>query len=67
MDNAATVGTTDINKANDVWSQVDKQVTDQAPWVAMFNPKLLDFVSAKVKGFAWSPQWYFLLDQSSLK
>jgi len=67
MDNAATVGTTDINKANDVWSQVDKQVTDQAPWVAMFNPKLLDFVSSKVKGFAWSPQWYFLLDQSSLK
>ena len=23
--------------------QVDKEVTDQAPWVAMFNPKYIDF------------------------
>jgi len=67
MDNAATVGTTDITKANQIWSQVDKETTDQAPWVAMFNPKLVDLVSKRVKGFTWSPQWYFMLDQSSVK
>jgi hypothetical protein len=33
----------------------------------MFNPKLLDFVSARVKGFQFSPQWYFLLGQASVK
>ena len=30
--------------SDDLWAQVDRDVTDQAPWVAMFNPKLLDFV-----------------------
>jgi len=46
---------------------VDQQVTDQAPWVAMFNPKYIDVLSSRVKGYQFSPQWYFLLDQASVK
>jgi ABC-type transport system substrate-binding protein len=46
---------------------VDKDVTDQAPWVAMMNTKYLNFVSKRVKGFIFSPQWYFMLDQASVK
>lgn len=67
MDQAAKTGVRNLQAANDQWAQVDKEVTDQAPWVAMFNPKQLNFVSARVKGFQWSPQWYFLLDQASIK
>jgi peptide/nickel transport system substrate-binding protein len=67
MDHAASVGVKDIKAANDIWAQVDKETTDQAPWVAMFNPKQLNLVSKRVKGFTWSPQWYFLLDQASVK
>jgi len=67
MDHAGQVGITNPDAANKLWAQVDKRVTDQAPWVAMFNPKLLDFVSKRVKGFQFSPQWYFLLDQASVK
>jgi peptide/nickel transport system substrate-binding protein len=67
MDHAGLVGLTDPKAANDLWAQVDKEMTDQAPWVAFFNPRLLDFVSARVKGFTFSPQWYFLLDQASVK
>ena len=67
MDRAAKVSITDPAGGNKIWAQVDHNVTDQAPWVAMFNPKLLDFVSSRVKGFAFSPQWYFLLDQASVK
>ena len=67
MDQAGAMGLTDPVGANNLWAQVDKEVTDQAPWVAMFNPKLLDFVSARVKGFQFSPQWYFLLGQASVK
>jgi peptide/nickel transport system substrate-binding protein len=67
MDHAGLLGLTDPNAANDLWAQVDKETTDQAPWVAMFNPKLLDFTSKRVKGFTFSPQWYFLLDQASVK
>jgi peptide/nickel transport system substrate-binding protein len=67
MDHAGQVGITDASAGNKLWAQVDKEVTDQAPWVNMFNPKLLDFVSKRVKGFKFSPQWYFLLAQASVK
>jgi peptide/nickel transport system substrate-binding protein len=67
MDHAGLLGLTDPNAANELWAEVDKDMTDQAPWVAFFNPRLLDFVSARVKGFTFSPQWYFLLDQASVK
>jgi peptide/nickel transport system substrate-binding protein len=67
MDHAGVLGLTDPKAANELWAQVDKEMTDQAPWVAFFNPRLLDFVSARVKGFTFSPQWYFLLDQASVK
>jgi peptide/nickel transport system substrate-binding protein len=67
MDQAGKTGITDPAAANKQWAQVDKEVTDQAPWVAMFNPKLIDFVSSRVKGYQFNPQWYFLLDQASVK
>jgi peptide/nickel transport system substrate-binding protein len=67
MDRAGRVGLTDPNRANRLWAQVDREVTDQAPWVAMFNPKYVDIVSARLKGYQFSPQWFFLLDQASLQ
>jgi peptide/nickel transport system substrate-binding protein len=67
MDHAGQVGITDPTSANKIWAQVDKEVTDQAPWVAMYNPKYIDFLSSRVKGYLFSPQWYFLLDQASVK
>ena len=33
----------------------------------MYNPKYIDFLSSRVKGYLFSPQWYFLLDQASVK
>jgi peptide/nickel transport system substrate-binding protein len=67
MNAALQKGITDPSAANDMWAQVDKEVTDQAPWVAMMNPKYVNFVSKRVKGFIFSPQWYFLIDQASVK
>jgi len=67
MDAALQQGITDPSGANTKWAAVDKAVTDQAPWVAMFNPKLIDFVSKRVKGYQFNPQWYFLLGQASVK
>src|SRR6266540_5446964 len=60
MDKAGTMALTDPQGANDLWAEVDKETTDQAPWVAFFNPKLLDFTSKRIKGFTFSPQWYFM-------
>ncbi|MDX6507371.1 MAG: peptide/nickel transport system substrate-binding protein [Gaiellaceae bacterium] len=67
MDHAGQVGITDPTSANKIWAQIDHKVTDQAPWVAMYNPKYIDFLSKRVKGYLFSPQWYFLLDQASVK
>ncbi len=67
MDAALQQGITDPEGANKKWAAVDKAVTDQAPWVSMITPKYLDFIAKRVKGYQFSPQWYFLLDQASVK
>jgi len=67
MTQAANLGVTNPTSANNIWAQVDHEVTDQAPWVAYYNPKLIDFLSARVHGYVWNPQWYTLIDQQWLK
>jgi peptide/nickel transport system substrate-binding protein len=66
MDKAGATALEDPAAANTMWQGADKAMADAAPWVAMFNPKMLDFTSTRVKGFQFSPQWYFLLDQASV-
>jgi peptide/nickel transport system substrate-binding protein len=46
-----------------LWTQVDHMDTDQAPWVDLYNPKQIDFLSKSVNGYQWNPQWYILIDQ----
>jgi peptide/nickel transport system substrate-binding protein len=67
MTKAENLGVTSANAANNIWAQVDHAVTDQAPWVDMYNPKQIDFLSARVHGYQWNPQWYILIDQQWLK
>lgn len=67
MDHAEQLGVTDPTAANAVWAQVDHQVTDQAAWVDLYNPKQIDFLSKRVQGYQWNPQWYILIDQQWLK
>jgi peptide/nickel transport system substrate-binding protein len=50
-----------------MWAKVDKAVTDQAPWVSMYNPSWIDFVSSRVKGYEWSPQWFMIIQKASIK
>jgi peptide/nickel transport system substrate-binding protein len=51
-------------KANELWSKIDREVTDQSPMATMFTPKHLDFVSKRVGNFTFSKQFYWLVDQS---
>jgi peptide/nickel transport system substrate-binding protein len=66
MDRAGAVGAVDPQAANRMWASADRAVTDRAPWVAMFNPTIVDFVSKRVRNVQFSPQWFFLLDQASV-
>jgi peptide/nickel transport system substrate-binding protein len=61
MDQAEALGQTPA--AETIWAKVDHKLTDAAPWVNMYNPKQLDFLSANVHGYEWNPQWYILIDQ----
>ena len=63
MDHAEVVGQSNATAANNVWTQVDHEMTDQAPWVDLYNPKQIDFLAKRVQGYQWNPQWYILIDQ----
>jgi peptide/nickel transport system substrate-binding protein len=63
IDQAEQMEATDPAGAAKIWTQVDHMDTQQAPWVDMYNPKQIDFLSANVRGYKWSPQWYILIDQ----
>jgi peptide/nickel transport system substrate-binding protein len=67
MTQAENLGQSNPTAANNIWAQVDHAVTDQAPWVDMYNPKQIDFLSSRVHGYQWNPQWYILIDQQWLK
>ena len=64
MDAALALGVTDQEAADVQWAQIDKEVTDLAPQVTLFNPKHVDFVSKRVGNFQFSVQFYWLFDQS---
>jgi peptide/nickel transport system substrate-binding protein len=63
MTQAETEAATNPSGAAALWTTVDKEVTQQAPWVDMFNPKQIDFLSKNVHGYEWNPQWYILIDR----
>jgi len=63
IDKAESIEATDPSGAAALWTQVDHEDTLQAPWVDLYNPKQIDFLSKSVNGYQWSPQWYILIDE----
>jgi len=63
INQAETMGATNPSGAAALWTQVDHMDTAQAPWVDMYNPKQIDFLSKNVHGYSWNPQWYILIDR----
>lgn len=53
--------------ANNIWASLDQRITNEAPWVPLFTPKLVDFVAGRVKHYEFNPLWYFLVDQASVQ
>ncbi len=63
INQAESLQVTDQAAANKLWTQIDQADTDAAPWVDMYNPKQIDFLSSNVHGYSWNPQWYILIDR----
>ena len=64
MQQAMATAVTDLKKANEMWAEVDKEVTDKAPAVFLFTPKHVDFVSKRLGNFIFNPQYYWMVNQS---
>ena len=68
MATAETEELTNQTAANAMWGKIDKLImTTQAPWVPLFNPKLIDFVSKRVGNYQFSLEFYMYVDQLWVK
>jgi peptide/nickel transport system substrate-binding protein len=53
----------DPNAASLLWSKIDREVVDQAPWVTTANSRQANFVSSRVGNYQYNPVSGVLLDQ----
>jgi peptide/nickel transport system substrate-binding protein len=51
---------TDPDGANAEWAKIDQAYMEKAPWVPLFTPKHVDFVSKRLGNFTFSNQFYWL-------
>jgi peptide/nickel transport system substrate-binding protein len=52
---ASTEQVTNPQAASGLWERVDRQAVDQAPWVPLVNPKVVDVLSKRVGNYQYSP------------
>ena len=64
---ARSLQTTDPAATSALWAQIDRDLTDQAPWVPYANGVALDVVSTRVSNYQLNPQLGTLLDQLWIK
>jgi peptide/nickel transport system substrate-binding protein len=60
---ARSLQTSDPEAASRLWAKIDRDLTDQAPWLAFANGIVLDVKSARVGNYQHNPQWGALLGQ----
>lgn len=45
------------------WTDIDRELADQAPWVPLYNPLDLTVLSARAGNYQFNPYWELLIDQ----
>ena len=45
------------------WAAIDRDIVDQAPWVPLYNPRVLTVLATSVGNYQFHPYWDLLLDQ----
>jgi peptide/nickel transport system substrate-binding protein len=64
---AAALQARDPSAANVRWQRIEREILAQAPVVPTSNRRNVDFVSKRVRNYAYNPQWGVLLDQLWVK
>jgi peptide/nickel transport system substrate-binding protein len=63
MARAQSLETSNPQSALALWAKVDRDITDQAPWVSFANGLIVQLVSTRVGNYQYNPQYGTLLDQ----
>jgi len=63
MEAAARLRATDPAGARDLWSKVEHDLVDQAPWVPLGTRYWISLVSRRLGNYQSNPQWGPLVDQ----
>jgi peptide/nickel transport system substrate-binding protein len=63
MQRASALEASDPGAASQAWSTIDRQITDQAPWLPLYNPRLNILTSPRVGNYQYHPFFGLLLDQ----
>jgi peptide/nickel transport system substrate-binding protein len=60
---ALEIQATDPYAQADLWAHIERELVDLAPWVPLFTPQAVTFVSERVGNYQYSPAAGVLLDQ----
>ncbi len=63
MERAGALQALSPGVASEKWAQIDTALTDQAPWVPLYNPRTITATSARVGNYQYHPLSTLLLDQ----
>ena len=63
IDQALEQQVADPQAANELWQKVERRLVDQAPWLTLFTPTTINFVSSRVGNYQYHPQYGVLLSQ----
>jgi peptide/nickel transport system substrate-binding protein len=58
---------TDLPGSARLWTRIDHELTDRAVWLPLVNPRIIDFISSRVRNYEFHPVWGFMADQVWLR
>lgn len=64
---ARALRASDPAAASRMWTRIDRDLTDRAPWVPFANGVIVSVRSKRVGNYQYNPQWLTLLDQLWVK
>ncbi len=60
---AASAQATDAGRADRLWTRVDRALVDSAPWLPLYNRRVVVLIGKRVGGYRYHPLGGTLLDQ----
>jgi ABC-type transport system substrate-binding protein len=64
---AGALRASDPAAASRMWTRIDRELTDRAPWVPFANGVIVSVRSKRVGNYQYNPQWLTLFDQLWVK